>query len=317
MSHLTLSNGDRLPALGLGTWKSRPGEVYEAVLEALRLGYRHLDCAAIYGNEAEIGRALADSIAAGVVRREEVWLTSKLWNDAHAPADVEPALRRTLQDLQTPYLDLYLIHWPICFKPGVVFPDDASGFVALADLPLAATWGALEPLRDAGLVRHLGVSNLSVAKLADLLPRCRIRPEVNQVELHPYLQQPALAAYCRAEGIHLTAYSPLGSPDRPAGLKADGEPVLLTDPVVTAIAGRLGASPAQVLLAWALAQGHAVIPKSVNPARLAQNLEARSLSLSAEDLAALAGLDRHRRYVSGDGFVVPGGPVTLANLWDE
>lgn len=317
MRHLTFADDDHLPALGLGTWKSRPGEVYGAVTEALRLGYRHLDCAPIYGNEAEIGQALADSIAAGVVRREEVWLTSKLWNDAHAPEDVGPALQRTLRDLRTPYLDLYLIHWPICFKPGVVFPDDASGFVALDAMPLAATWAALEAEAEAGRVRHLGVSNLSVSKLRDLLPRCRRRPVMNQVELHPYLQQPALVAYCRSEGIHLTAYSPLGSPDRPAGLKVDGEPALLSDPVVTAIAARHEASPAQVLLAWALAQGHAVIPKSIHPGRLAQNLAAASLTLDEEALASLSGLDRHRRYVSGDGFVMPGAPYTLANLWDE
>ena len=181
MRHLTFADDDHLPALGLGTWKSRPGEVYGAVTEALRLGYRHLDCAPIYGNEAEIGQALADSIAAGVVRREEVWLTSKLWNDAHAPEDVGPALQRTLRDLRTPYLDLYLIHWPICFKPGVVFPDDASGFVALDAMPLAATWAALEAEAEAGRVRHLGVSNLSVSKLRDLLPRCRRRPVMNHV----------------------------------------------------------------------------------------------------------------------------------------
>jgi alcohol dehydrogenase (NADP+) len=317
MTHFTFSNGDRMPMLGLGTWKSAPGEVLTAVREALALGWRHVDCAPIYGNEAEVGQALAEAFAAGSVRREELWLTSKLWNDAHAPEAVEPALRKTLSDLRVEQLDLFLIHWPVVFRPGIGFPQSGADFLPLAECPLADTWAAMEAVRDAGLCRHIGVSNFSVAKLAGLVGQARTRPEVNQVELHPYLQQPALLAWCAAQGVHLTAYSPLGSPDRPGRLQAEQAPVLLEDPVVRGIAERHGAAPAQVLLAWSLQRGVSAVPKSVNPARLAQNLAAADLDLTPEDMAALAGLDRHARYISGDLWAPPGSPYTLANLWDE
>jgi alcohol dehydrogenase (NADP+) len=175
----------------------------------------------------------------------------------------------------------------------------------------------MEAVRDAGLCRHIGVSNFSVAKLEGLAGQARTRPEVNQVELHPYLQQPALLAWCKVHDVHLTAYSPLGSPDRPGRLQAGDAPVLLEDPVVRGIAEQRGATPAQVLLAWSLHRGVSAVPKSVNPARLAQNLAAADLRLTPEDMAALAGLDRHARYISGDLWAPPGSPYTLANLWDE
>ncbi|MEB3221781.1 MAG: aldo/keto reductase [Candidatus Sericytochromatia bacterium] len=317
MTHLTFPNGDRMPLLGLGTWKSRPGEVGAAVAEALALGWRHLDCAPIYGNEPEVGEALEGAIAAGTVRREEVWLTSKLWNNAHTPEAVEPALRQTLRDLRVEQLDLFLIHWPVIFRPGVLFPQSAEEFLPLEACPLADTWAAMEAVREAGLCRHIGVSNLSATKLAALAGQARSLPEVNQVEMHPYLQQPGLVAWCEAHGVHLTAYSPLGSPDRPGRQQADAAPVLLEDPVVRGIAVQRGASPAQVLLAWSLQRGVSAIPKSVSPTRLAENLQAQAVQLTAADMAALAGLDRHARYISGDVWTPPGSPYTLANLWDE
>ncbi|MEB3327658.1 MAG: aldo/keto reductase [Candidatus Sericytochromatia bacterium] len=317
MIHHPFLNGDRMPMLGLGTWKSAPGEVRTAVREALTLGYRHLDCAPIYGNEAEVGQALAEAIAAGTVRREDVWLTSKLWNDAHAPEAVEPALRKTLADLRVDHLDLFLIHWPVVFRPGVVFPESGADFLPLAACPLADTWAAMEAVRDAGLCRHIGVSNFSVAKLEGLLAAGGSCPEVNQVELHPYLQQPALVAWGQAHGVHLTAYSPLGSPDRPGRLQGAGAPVLLEDPVVCGLAEQHGATPAQVLLAWSLHRGVSAIPKSVTPARLAQNLAAAALHLTPGDMAALAGLDRQARHINGDLWTPPGSPYTLAGLWDE
>jgi alcohol dehydrogenase (NADP+) len=313
----TFANGDRMPLLGLGTWKSAPGEVGAAVREAIRQGYRHIDCASVYGNEPEVGEAIQAAIAAGEVRREELWITSKLWCNAHGRENVEPALRRTLADLGLAWLDLYLIHWPVPIKPGVAFPSSAEELLSPGQVPLANTWEGMEAAVEAGLTRHIGVSNFSTRKLHDLLAHCRFRPEVNQVERHPLLQQPALLADCTAAGVHVTAYSPLGSNDRPAGLKGADEPVLLQNPVIGAIATEHGCSPAQVLIAWQLQGGISTIPKSVNPARLQENLAAEDITLRPADLERITALDHHRRLVDGTFWLMEGSPWTLQSLWDE
>jgi len=313
MKMLRFKDGDEMPALGLGTWKAGPGEVGDAIRTAVEVGYRHVDCAAIYGNEAEVGAALAD---AGVARGE-LWITSKLWNDSHRPEHVRPALEKTLTDLRLDFLDLYLVHWPVALKNGTLIPESADDFESLDDVPLAETWAAMEDVAEAGLCKHIGVSNFSVKKVGALLDGVRRPPEVNQVELHPYLQQPDLVGFCRERGVHVTGYSPLGSPDRPDELKASDEPVLLDDPVIARIAERRDATPAQVLLAWALERGTAVIPKSVNRTRQAENLEAAELKLHDGDVSEIDALDRGRRYVSGDIWTPEGSPYTLANLWDE
>jgi alcohol dehydrogenase (NADP+) len=299
------------PALGLGTWKSSPGEVGGAVRTALELGYRHIDCASIYGNEAEIGQALAGTFRDGVVQRNQLWITSKLWNDCHAPEDVRPALLRSLSDLQLEQLDLYLIHWPVVHRHGVVMPEQAADQIPLEQMPLSQTWGAMEALVEEGLVRQIGVSNCSAAKLQGLLHTSRLRPAMNQVERHPWLQQNALLQFCQQEGIGLTAYSPLGSPGGPS------QAPLLTDPTITAIAATHGATPAQVLLAWGIATGTAVIPKSVQRDRLVSNLAATQVQLSPEELQQIASLDRGHRFVDGSFWELPGGPYRRAELWDE
>jgi alcohol dehydrogenase (NADP+) len=316
MQTLPFQNGDTMPMLGLGTWKSPKGDVYEAVKAAIRLGYRHIDCALIYGNEAEIGQALTECFQDGLVTREQLWITSKLWNDAHAPEHVQPGIEKTLTDLQLDYLDLYLIHWPVAIKKGEGFPLSKEKLIALEELPIATTWQAMEDLVKQGLTRHIGVSNFSLTKLKSLLETATIAPEMNQVELHPYLQQTPLLEFCQQHQVFMTGYSPLGSADRPDSLKAQDEPVLLEDPTIAEIAQAHGVTPAQVLLSWAMHRGTAVIPKSVTPAHLEQNLAAAEVSLTAEDMAAIAQLDRHRRYVDGTIWVVEGGPYTLANLWD-
>jgi alcohol dehydrogenase (NADP+) len=316
MRTVAFANGDRMPLLGLGTWKSAPGEVGAAVREAIRLGYRHIDCASVYANEPEVGAAIRAAIEAGEVRREELWITSKLWCNAHGRHSVEPALRRTLHDLGVEWLDLYLIHWPVPIKPGVAFPASGDDLLPPAQVPLADTWAGMEAALEAGLTRHIGVSNFSSRKLRDLLGHCRIKPEVNQVERHPLLQQAGLLADCAAESIQITAYSPLGSGDRPAALKGADEPVLLENPVISAIAAEHGCSPAQVLIAWQLQSGISTIPKSVSPARLRENLAAAAIELSAADLELIAELDQGRRLVDGSFWLMEGSPWSLQSLWD-
>lgn len=315
MKTCTLAGGQNMPALGLGTWKSDPGAVGAAVSNAIATGYRHFDCAPIYGNEAEIGAALGGALDTGAVRRDQLWITSKLWNSEHGRGRVLPALERTLRDLRLDYLDLYLVHWPVPIRPGLTFPEGPDDFVSLEDQPLADTWAGMEDAVDAGLVRAIGVSNFSAARLAELAAGARIPPAVNQVELHPYLAQEALLATARDLGVTLTAYSPLGSMDRPARLKKADEPILLEDPAVAAVATAHDASPGQVLIAWALARNTAVIPKTSRTERLAENLAAAGLQLTPSDLASLNALDRGYRYVDGSFWCIEGSPHTLENLW--
>lgn len=313
MQTLSFANGDRMPILGLGTWKSEPGEVGAAIKEAIRIGYRHIDCAAIYGNEAEIGSALEELLQAGDVCREELWITSKLWNNAHGREQVPLALKKTLKDLRLEYLDLYLVHWPVATRS--VFPSKPEHFFSLAERPLEETWAGMEGCVKDGLARHIGVSNFNIRHLETVSRAAGIRPEMNQVELHPYLAQKELVVYCRQQKIQLAAYSPLGSPDRPAVMKKATEKSLLENETVAAIARTQGCSPAQVLIRWPIEQNIAVIPKSVNPARLKENLAAAELSLSDAEMAELARLDSGFRYVHGEFWTGEGSPYTLQELW--
>ena len=317
MNMLAFSNGDQMPIVGLGTWKSTPGEVYAAVREAVRIGYRHIDCAMVYGNEVEIGNAIRDAIAEGQVTRQELWITSKLWCDAHGRENVATALKKTLNDLGLAYLDLYLIHWPIALRPGAGFPRAPADFLSSAEAPIQATWEGMEAAVHAGLARHIGVSNFSVKKLRDLIAQCTIKPEVDQVELHPLLQQPELVAFCASQGIHLTAWAPLGSPDRPAMVKKPDAPVLLDNPVINSIAQRRGCTPAQVLIAWHAQRGISTIPKSVTPSRLRENLAAAEIKLSQADMEQIAGLNQNYRLLDGSFWVLEGGPWTLQSIWDS
>jgi alcohol dehydrogenase (NADP+) len=315
MKHIPVGQGHTIPALGLGTWKANKGEVAAAVGEAIRIGYRHIDCAPIYMNEQEVGTALNDALKAGQVKRDELWITSKLWNNAHAQKQVRPALEKTLRELRLDYLDLFLIHWPVHFQPNVLFPRRPEEFLVPTAIPVGETWQAMEKLVEKGLCRYIGVCNFHLGRLRELKGQASIQPLLNQIELHPYLQQTEMLDYCQANGVLLTAFSPLGSGDRPAALKKAEEPTLLADPVIVEIAAKHRSSAGQVLLAWALARGTVAIPKSVHPERLRQNLAAADLSLDATDLQAIKGLERGYRFVDGAFFQPPGSPYSMADLW--
>lgn len=314
MKTLKFKNDDEMPAIGLGTWKSEKGKVEEAVQIALEEGYRHIDCAATYGNEAEIGNAFSKVFSDGKIERDDVWVTSKLWNDSHKKEDVIPALKQTLKDLKLDYLDLYLIHWPVAFKPGVGFPSKDSDYLSLEDVPILETWKAMLEAKKQGLVKHLGVSNFSIRKLKDLISKSEEKPEVNQVELHPFLPQDELVKFCHDNNINVTAYSPLGSGDRAASMKAEDEPSLLKEPAILKVARKHDASPAQVLIKWAVDRDTAVIPKSTSRSHIISNLESANLRLDEEDRKEIAAIERQFRYVTGEFFVTPGNPYH--NIYD-
>lgn len=305
-----------MPALGLGTWKSEADEAYRAVRAAIEVGYRHIDCAAIYQNEQEVGRALRDALQAGDAAREELWITSKLWNDSHAPEHVRPALETSLRKLQLDYLDLYLIHWPVALRKGVALPSGPEDFIPLSQISLESTWEAMLKASESDLAREVGVSNFSTGMIEKVSDATGQRPAVNQVELHPYLQQDVLLTACKELGVGVTAYSPLGSPDSATMMGRHDDVLLTKHPIIQQIADAHEATPGQVLIAWALARGTSVIPKSVNPRRIAENWAARDLELTAADMTAIAALDRHHRKVDGS-FWFLGETYSPKTLWDE
>ncbi|KAK6290514.1 hypothetical protein POUND7_002055 [Theobroma cacao] len=272
--YFELNTGAKIPSVGLGTWQAAPGVVGDAVATAIKLGYRHIDCAQVYGNEKEIGSVLKKLFEDGVVKREDLWITSKLWNTNHAPEDVQEALNSTLEDLHLNYLDLYLIHWPVSMKKGAVGFNGED--LTQPDIP--ATWRAMEALYDSGKARAIGVSNFSTKKLGDLFEVARVPPAVVQVECHPVWQQPKLHALCKSKGIHLTGFSPLGSPGT-----GTVQIEVLKDPVLNMVAEKLGKSPAQIAIRWGLQMGHSVLPKSTNEVRIRQNFDVFDFSIP-EDL---------------------------------
>lgn len=315
MKTLQFKNGDHLPILGLGTWKSKPGEVRQAVYWAIEAGYRHIDCAAIYQNEREVGQGIADAIGDGLAKRQELFVTSKLWNDSHRHDDVKPALEKTLNDLRLDYLDLYLIHWPIAFKRGVGFANLREEFYTYQDVPLAQTWEAMQAQKESGLTKHIGVSNFNQNKLKEILATGGEQPEMNQIELHPFLPQQPLVDFCWQNGILVTAYSPLGSPDSRAE-RHKNDPKLLENQLVAEIASKHGASIGQVLIAWSIARDIAVIPKSINQTRIIENFKAAEITLDESDMKKLAEIGVNHRFVDGSFFTGKQSPYRLSDLWD-
>ena len=317
MTHVALRTGARMPAVSLGCWKIDRAATKGVVLEALRAGYRGLDLACDYGNEREVGEAIREALAAGVCTREELFVTSKLWNTYHAKEHVEPACRKTLADLGLDYVDLYLIHFPIPLKYVPIesrYPPEwlsDAGVMEVVPVPVAETWSAMEQLVDQGLCKAIGVSNFSCSLVNELLAsQPRVPPAVNQVENHPYLVQSKLCGHMRANDIAVTAFSPLGSSSYVSigGDRGHGAGVL-EDAAVKRIAETHGVTPAQVCLRWQVQRGHAVVPKSTDPARLRENLAAATCCELAEDeMAAVAALDRHLRYNDPGDFCRHMGP---------
>ncbi|KAM0322143.1 hypothetical protein ACHAQA_009631 [Verticillium albo-atrum] len=283
-----LNSGHSIPAVGLGTWQSGPNEVARAVEHALRHGYRHIDAASVYDNEEEVGAG----IKASGVAREEIFLTSKLWNTHHKAEDVEEALDQSLADLGTDYVDLYLIHWPVSFvKPAekkLRFPiDPKDDGVHVIDVPASETWKAMEALVKKGKIRSIGVSNFNKERIEELLQTAEIKPAVNQIEAHPYLQQPDLLEWSKKQDILITAYSPSGN-------NIYNLPKAIDDAEVAAIAKEVGRQPAQVLIQWAVQRGTVVLPKSVTPSRIEENFQ--DFELSAAAIERINALDKNHRY---------------------
>ncbi len=315
MKTLQFSNGDRMHAVGLGTWKATGNVVKQAVKDAVHAGMRHIDTAAVYQNETEIGEAISELISEGTIKRDDLFVTSKLWNNEHHPEDVLPALIESLRKLQLDYLDLYLIHWPVAFKKDVFFPGGPEDYVSLEECPINDTWKQMEVAKQRGFSRHIGVSNFSSKKLRDLLASATETPEVNQVELHPLLQQNGLRDYCEKNNILLTAYSPLGSGDRDSSMKDENEPSLLEIDEIRQIADKHQVSPASVLIGWHVNRGNSVIPKSTSPSHILSNFKAGSLKLDAEDMNRIASLDKNYRFINGKFFEAPEKGYT--NIYDE
>ncbi|KAM9979168.1 hypothetical protein ACTFIZ_000495 [Dictyostelium cf. discoideum] len=277
-----LSSGHKIPLVGFGTWKAETTLVGKAVEVALDAGYRHIDCAAVYLNEKEVGEAFTKKFKTeATVKREDVFITSKLWNTFHKKEHVRPALERTLSDLGLEYLDLYLIHWPVAFEytsDDIKTSGSTQEFVSIRE-----TWEEMEKLVDAGLVKSIGLSNFNVQGLMEVLSYARIKPAANQVELHPFLSQPELKKFCDKNNIHLTAYSPLGN-----GAFVDNEEV-------AAIAKKYNKTIPNVLCKWATQKNFSVIPKSSTPSRVSENFDLFNFTIDDADMLLLDKMDKNLR----------------------
>ena len=318
--HRTLYTGARLPAIGLGTFGSDrfSGEqIAEAVKGAISVGYRHIDCASVYLNEHLIGHSLREALQGGI-KREELWITSKLWNDKHDEKDVIPSCEKSLKDLQLDYLDLYLVHWPFpnYHAPGVDVSSRDPHARPYIHEEYMATWRQMEKLVEMGLVRHIGTSNMTIPKLKLVLRDARIKPACNEMELHPHFQQPEFFKFVVDNGLVPIGFSPIGSPTRPDRDKTPEDTVDIEDPIIVKIAKRVNVHPAVVCVKWAVQRGQVPIPFSIHRNEYLGNLQcAVTEPLTDAEMQAIAGIDKNCRLIKGQVFLWEGAR-DWEDLWD-
>jgi len=317
----TLYTGAKIPAIGFGTFGSdrfTATEIAEAVFGAAEIGYRHFDCAAVYGNEKEIGVSLQKIMSSGV-QREELWVTSKLWNNKHAEEDVIPACRQTLQDLKLEYLDLYLVHWPFPnhHGPGADVNSRDPLAVPYIHENYIKTWRQMEKLVELGLARHIGTSNMTIPKIKLLLRDAKIKPAANEMELHPHFQQPDFFKFCIDNQIAPIGFAPIGSPTRPDRDRMPDDTVDIEDPVIIKIANKLNVHPAVICVKWAVQRGQIPIPFSVHAAKYWSNLKAATTEpLTEEEMREIACIDKNNRLIKGQVFLWQGAK-DWQDLWDQ
>eukprot|EP00992_Anisonema_acinus_P010457 TRINITY_DN6599_c0_g1_i1.p1 TRINITY_DN6599_c0_g1~~TRINITY_DN6599_c0_g1_i1.p1 ORF type:complete len:342 (+),score=90.76 TRINITY_DN6599_c0_g1_i1:55-1026(+) len=302
---VSLASGTKMPVVGFGTWKIPKETTAAAVEQALRAGYRNIDCACDYGNEVEVGIGLKNAFEAGVCKREDVFVTSKLWNTYHSKEHVKLACQRTLKDLGLDYLDLYLIHFPISLKfipfevlypPEWVDVTEEPKKMRVVDVPISETWAEMENLVTEGLVRHIGVANFNFQLLTDLQKYAKIKPAVNQIEIHPFLTQERMLRWCKMTNVVVTAYSSFGGASYVELGMATSSDSALENPVIKEIAAKHSKTPAQVILRWCAQLGITVVVKSSNEDRLKQNLAVDTFQLSDDDMKAIGSLNVNRRF---------------------
>lgn len=316
----TLYTGDKVPAVGLGTFGSDAVDndtIAKAVVGAAAVGYRHFDCASVYGNEKQIGASLKQVMDSGVPR-EELWITSKLWNDKHAEEDVIASCQQSLSDLGLKYLDLYLVHWPFPnFHPPKCDVEsrspDAKPYI---HENFMKTWRQMEKLVEMGLVKNIGTSNVTIPKLELILRDAKIKPAVNEMELHPHFQQPELFDFCKANDILPIGYCPIGSPARPERDRTSDDTVDIEDPVIVEISEKHGLHPATLCVKWAAQRGQVPIPMSSKRRNYLANLKSICEDpLTAEEMEAISKIDRECRLIKGHVFLWEGAN-DWKDLWD-
>ncbi|EFJ05725.1 hypothetical protein SELMODRAFT_187317 [Selaginella moellendorffii] len=346
MTYFPLNTGAKIPAVGLGTWQSDGASCKLAVQTALEVGYRHLDCAHLYGNEIEVGQALGAALNGGIpgLRREDVFVTSKFWCTTDTSKRVEMALTVSLKNLGVSYLDLYLVHWPVSSQVGDATdpPGNATTELKKMSRRLKSIWRAMEALVERGKVRAIGVSNFGISQIQEVVSFARIIPAVNQVELHPFWRQDELVKFCQSKGIHVSAHTPLGFPGARLGssgnlssmgddeVETRSQPIvfsrsrsvhapMLGTSAVAVIANRHRKTPAQVILRWGVQRGTSVLPRSLKPERIKSNFDILNWSLSDEDWNSVNTMEPQLRLiVSNQSYLGENGrPLQAVNEMDD